>query len=192
MPFLKIKYNLHATLDRKEGHKPLRYKTALMVHEAPCSVPKKNRNQTDAEQITTWCCLNRGKSTMGVTFNKVNFTPDEIAKAVITIDNGSCKLKCESVELKLVMQIHFEDSLGEVYTFEKVCQKEVAVGPEAGDSTWEKTMDINLAEIRFKACEEKVLKSGLGHKVAKEDSYLAERLPPKTKQSRYFKIRYSL
>jgi hypothetical protein len=45
MPFLKIKYRLCATLDRREGDKPLRYNTSLMVHEAPDEIPKKNRNQ---------------------------------------------------------------------------------------------------------------------------------------------------
>jgi len=32
----------------------------------------------------------------------------------------------------------------------------VAIGPEAGDSSWEKSMDINLDDIRFKVVEEKV------------------------------------
>jgi len=102
MPFLKIKYRLCATLDRREGDKPLRYNTSLMVHEAPDGIPKKNRNQSDAEQITTWCCCNQGTSTMAVTFNKVNFTPDEVAVANIRINNGACKIKCETVILKLV------------------------------------------------------------------------------------------
>jgi hypothetical protein len=163
-----------------------------MIHEAPDPIPKKNKTQDDAEEITTWCCCNQGVSTMGVSFNKVSFTPDEVAVAKISINNGACKVKCESVTLKLVNLIHFEDSAGEVFSYEKVLQKEVAIGPEAGDSTWEKTMDINLKDIRFKIVEEKVNKSGLAVNVAKEDKYLAERLPPKTKQSRYFKIRYSL
>jgi hypothetical protein len=68
----------------------------------------------------------------------------------------------------------------------------VAIGPEAGDSSWEKSMDINLEDIRFKVVEEKVALSGLAVAVDKNDKFLAERLPPKTKQSRYFKIRYSL
>jgi len=67
----------------------MRYKQVLIVREPPVQLKQGETNQ-ETSKVTTWCCVDQGTSGMWSSFEKNVFTPHEIARAMVNVDNSKC------------------------------------------------------------------------------------------------------
>jgi len=72
----------------------------LAIRERPVEL-KQNEEQKELSNIKTWCCINQGKSSMWCNFEKNVFTPLDVAKAIIHVNNGECGLKCNKISFQI-------------------------------------------------------------------------------------------
>lgn len=69
----------------------LKYKQIIVVREKVKDLII-GEQQMETSQITTCCCMDKGTSSMWAAFEKNVFTPQEVARATINIDNSKCEL----------------------------------------------------------------------------------------------------
>lgn len=75
----------------------MKYKQVLAIREPP--VPfKMNERQMEESKVTTWCCIDQGTSIMWANYEKNIYTPQEVAKAMIHVDNSKCTLAVTRVK----------------------------------------------------------------------------------------------
>ena len=96
----KVKYHIKAFLEDHHGKCIMKNKQVLIVREMGDNF-QTNISQTSEHDITTWCCVNQGRSRITTNFEKNIFQPDESCKAFLTIDNSGCNLNMEHVILSL-------------------------------------------------------------------------------------------
>jgi hypothetical protein len=96
-PKAKIKYYVKTTVKTANPREEMKYKQVLAIREPP--VPfKMNERQMEESKVTTWCCIDQGTSTMWANYEKNIYTPQEVAKAMIHVDNSKCTLAVTRVK----------------------------------------------------------------------------------------------
>ena len=75
----------------------LKYKQVIAIREKPVAF-KANEQQQETSKIKTWCCIDQGVSSMWAAFEKNIYTPQEVAKAVIHVDNEKCRLPVKHIK----------------------------------------------------------------------------------------------
>ena len=73
-PKAKCKYYVKTTLHTNDHSDKMKYKQVLMIREKPVEF-RMNENQHEKSQISTWCCIDQGESTMWATYEKNIYTP---------------------------------------------------------------------------------------------------------------------
>lgn len=90
-PKAKIKYFVKAKVTGIDQRDNMKYKQVLVVREPPVEF-KVGEQQQETSHVTTWCCVDQGTSSMWSAFEKNVFTPQDVAKAMINVDNSKCTL----------------------------------------------------------------------------------------------------
>ena len=89
----------------------LRYKQWLIVHERPVDF-QADKVEIQNKPITTWCCAGQGNSELSVQFQKNVFFANEVAQALVGVDNSKCQLDIESIHFDLVQRLKLRDGSG--------------------------------------------------------------------------------
>lgn len=82
----------------------MKHKQVIIIREPPVQF-KMNEQQGEEANIKTWCCIDQGVSKMWVNYEKNIYTPNEVAKAFINIDNSRCTLNCTTVKFWLEQRL---------------------------------------------------------------------------------------
>lgn len=96
-PKAKIKYHVKTTIHCANHKENMKYKQVLVIREPPVEF-KMNEAQMEESKISTWCCIDQGVSKMWANYEKNIYTPNEVAKAMIHVDNSQCTLAVTQVK----------------------------------------------------------------------------------------------
>jgi len=106
-PKAKIKYYVKTFVNTVDPHDKMKYKQILAIREPP--VPfKMNEQQAEESHVTTWCCVDQGISKMWANYEKNIYCPNEVAKAMIHIDNSACTLNVTQVKFWVEQRLTIE------------------------------------------------------------------------------------
>lgn len=111
----------------------MKYKQVLAIREPP--VPfKMNEQQMEESKVTTWCCIDQGVSTMWANYEKNIYTPQEVAKAMIHIDNSRCTLNVTQVKFFMEQRLTINAGAfgGRTHTYVKRLAYNERPGPAFG------------------------------------------------------------
>jgi len=145
-PKAKIKYFVKTVLHCEGIAHNMKYKQVLIIREPP--VPfKVGEQQQETSKVTTWCCIDQGISAMWSAFEKNIYTPQEIAKAMIHVDNSRCQLavtRCKFF-IEQRMTIRSRGIFNHVYnTTRRLVERDVP-GPGAGVGNWQTELLLDLS-----------------------------------------------
>lgn len=142
----KVKYHVKAFVEDHHGKTIMKNKQVLIVREQGDNF-QTNINRTDEHNITTWCCVNQGRSRITTNFEKNVFEPHEACKAFLTIDNSGCNLNMEHVSLSLEQELVLNTS-GHRFsqTFQLTTQQQAGV-PARAPNNEQKLMEIDLKSV---------------------------------------------
>ena len=66
------------------------------------------------QNITTCCCLAKGKTSLNVNFEANAYTPYEVAKCFVEVNNRECSIPIESVTFKLKRKVWAQAKTGQI------------------------------------------------------------------------------
>ena len=100
----RVKYSLRATMEDHHGKAMMKNKQVIILREMGDNY-QTDITRTDEHDISTWCCINQGRSRITTKFDKNVFEPHEVCKAYINVDNSNCNLNMEHVSLSLEQEL---------------------------------------------------------------------------------------
>ena len=171
-PKAKIKYFIKAKVNAFDPRDNMKYKQVLIVRERPVEF-KMGEQQQETSNITTWCCVDQGTSSMWSSFEKNIFTPVDCAKAIIHVDNSKCTLNVTQVKFFIEQRLTVRDSGfgAHSYTRTRTLVERSMVGPNFGQGGWTTEMIMDLGAIRFDVPEFKK-KHGVEKRISPEDAFM--------------------
>jgi hypothetical protein len=98
-----IKYSCKAKF-KAEDHTPvadIKYKCPLVVREMPQAGSTNIEAKSKVKVKKCCCCCSLGDCKLKALFEKDCYTSQEIAKAIIDIDNSDCKAPVDKVSMRL-------------------------------------------------------------------------------------------
>lgn len=145
-PKAKVKYHIRAIVHGQHDKQLMKFKQVLILREVPPNA-EASIKQTSEHQITTWCCMDQGRSKIEVTFDRNTFLPNEVCTADIHIDNTNCNIAMNHVRLAVEQELEIETGIHRYRnTFTLTNKEEHGVGAhENGD----RKLELNLATIRY-------------------------------------------
>lgn len=63
------------------------------------------QNMESAQKITTCCCIDKGKADIKTNFEKNAYTPYEVAKCFVEVNNKECQIDIQNVTFKLKRKV---------------------------------------------------------------------------------------
>lgn len=147
------------------------------------------------KHIKTCCCLAKGTSKLGSTFQKNIFFPHEEIKGAITIDNSHCTIDCKNVHFAVETQLtfHIPALFGSHHhhMIERDLIQENTKGPCAGEGDWSKEMCVDLRHIPMPELTDRKSKKGGRKPLSPEDLFLVRGLQSACHGS-FFRMEYFL
>jgi hypothetical protein len=145
-----IKYKLKAKFEADNGSKAsdLKDDCFLVVRQSPDGVDMNLNAQESVDVKKCLCCCSMGTCIINTWFERNVYTTDEVAQAVVSVDNTRCKGIAKIVmQLKQIVELnaghnHFRDT-------DIVLRKEFGM-VQAGEKIENKNVMLNLKEIRAK------------------------------------------
>ena len=103
-----IKYILDVKVQSKVSDHNIKNEMLLIVRQPPqfFQYPKR---LSDTKNISTWCCFDKGSSTLNISYEKNFYCPDEKVNVICELDNTRCQLKSNSIKLALIQTIILKD-----------------------------------------------------------------------------------
>jgi len=104
------------------------------VVREPSVAFKVGDQQSETSNISTWCCIDQGTSTMWSAFEKNVFTPQDVAKAMINVDNSKCTLNVTTVKFFIEQRLTVRDTGFGAHSYtmtRKIVEREIE-GPKFG------------------------------------------------------------
>ena len=130
---------------------------------------------------------------MVVNLEKNVFYSNEVANAMITVNNSECKLKITEVEFQVTQKVKIGGKRWDG-NFDILENKDKS-GLSAGHAEITKMMQLNLDQIKYDVSKERKKKSGLiSYKMVArtpEEIFQLSRVPPAT-HSKHAQIEYEL
>ena len=84
-----IQYNLNAVLTASEPKNNLKFKRLLLITRRV--FPEADiQEMSDEQNISSCCCFSKGVSKIRARFEQKNYFVDQVARALLTIDNSAC------------------------------------------------------------------------------------------------------
>ena len=99
-----VKYQIRATLKGHHDKSLMKYKQVLVIREYDVAF-QTNLKSSSENQITTWCCVDQGRSRIDVEFEKNVFEPHEVCKADVHLHNQNCNAPLTNVRLAVEQQL---------------------------------------------------------------------------------------
>jgi hypothetical protein len=124
----KVKYCIAAKL--KGSHDKIKSKQILMIRAPPVKFIEDSKQSSNTE-LNCCCCFGKGAASAKVEFEKNIYCPNEVAKAIVHVDNTKGEVDCTAVSLNIVQTIHMNISGRQVHQNHTLAQSS-KVGPPAG------------------------------------------------------------
>jgi hypothetical protein len=103
-----IKYILEAKVISSNTKEHIKNEILVIVRQPPQFFQYPTR-LTDTKNISTWCCLGKGTSTLNISYEKNYYCPDEKVNVICELDNTRCQLDATCIKLGLVQTITIRD-----------------------------------------------------------------------------------
>jgi hypothetical protein len=103
-----IKYILEAKVISSNSKEHIKNEILVIVRQPPQFFQYPTR-LTDTKNISTWCCLGKGTSTLNISYEKNYYCPDEKVNVICELDNTRCQLDATCIKLGLVQTITIRD-----------------------------------------------------------------------------------
>ena len=121
---------------------------------------------------------------MWSSFEKNIYTPQEIAKAMIHVDNTRCQLAVTRVKFFVEQRLTIRGRGGILFggahvynTTRKLVERDVA-GPGAGVGNWQTELLLDLSQIRYEVVGEYKKKKGVQKRLSPEDRFMMAGVQP--------------
>jgi len=103
-----IKYILEARALSSASVNHIKNEILLIVRQSPqyFQYPTK---LSDTKDISTWCCMSKGSSTLNISYEKNYYCPEEKVNVICELDNTRCTLKANCIKLALIQTITLQD-----------------------------------------------------------------------------------
>jgi len=174
-PNAKAKYHIKVKLEGTD----VKAKQVLMIRE-PAVKLREGEAQSEKSDISTCCCIPQGTSTLKTDFEKNIYCPNEVARAIMHIDNSDCKVDVTqitfAVEQRIVIHIK-----GHNHTTVRNLVTHTQKGPKSGEKM-EAPMELDLSKIRNEVSKEH-MKKGAVKAYSKEDLFMMEGVQPASHSS---------
>lgn len=182
-----IKYTCKGTFEAANGSNidDIKYELPFMVRQIKMEV-NANLQAFGEEKIDKCCCCcAAGKATVGALFEKNAYTTNEIAHALVNINNSESKCEVKQITMKLKQHVNLNTG-GHKYHFVDTVCKEHYPGISAGEHAENKPLEINLSKSHqsFKLDED-------DEHLNAEELKIAEFLQPTT-NGRWVNIQYEI
>ena len=88
---------------------------------------------------------------MWATFEKNVFTPQEVARAMIHVDNSKCEIACKNIKFFIEQRLTVrQGSWGHhEFTYTPHLEQREIVGPTAGQGGWQTEMVMDFVNIKY-------------------------------------------
>jgi hypothetical protein len=103
-----IKYILEAKVISSNSNEHIKNEILVIVRQPPQFFQYPTR-LTDTKNISTWCCLGKGTSTLNISYEKNYYCPDEKVNVICELDNTRCQLDATCIKLGLIQTITIRD-----------------------------------------------------------------------------------
>lgn len=165
-------------MNGNDGKPVMTHKQILIIRELGAAY-EQNIGKREESGITTWCCVNQGRSAIKVNFDKNVFDPTEVCKAFVNVDNSQCNIGMRAVRLALEQELTLtsNDNHRFTHTFTLANKSEAGV-PARGNADEQRLLELDLKTIRFVAPEFR-MKHGVKKPVSIEDKFMLENMAPK-------------
>lgn len=119
-----------------------------------------------------------GTSSLKANFEKNIYTPEEDAKAYVTVNNADCKADCYEIKFAAEQKMSFK--IGHHwFHHNKDLVKQFAEGPAKGEADWRCDMEVDLSKIKQTVKTHKK-KKGKTKEVSPEDLWQQQGVQPAT------------
>lgn len=172
-PKAQVKYSLCCKLKVNHGDDP-KYKQILIIREEDANFSA-NISKESETKVTTWCCVDQGRSKIEVQFDKNTYLPNEYVRSRVALDNSQCQLNMKHVRLAVEQVIHIH-AQGHNYsdTITLVHKDESGVNAKFIDKV-HKELEVDLGKIKYPAPSHKK-KMGKQVPVSLEDAFMISQL----------------
>eukprot|EP01016_Furgasonia_blochmanni_P040905 TRINITY_DN5257_c0_g1_i6.p1 TRINITY_DN5257_c0_g1~~TRINITY_DN5257_c0_g1_i6.p1 ORF type:complete len:585 (-),score=140.39 TRINITY_DN5257_c0_g1_i6:207-1961(-) len=120
----------------------------LIVREKPDRVMGNVSREFNAE-VSTWCCIDQGKSWIKVYFEKDTYCPGEKARIIAELDNTNCKLNVSSLRVALMNKMAMKASDGKSRSYSVAALTQNFDGVTAGACALAKDGRSMLKEVNL-------------------------------------------
>jgi len=135
---------------------------------------------SDTQTIRTWCCFNKGVSTLNVSYEKNYYCPDENVKMVCELNNSNCNLNGSSIILSLFQVITLKDKKNRTKILpRKVCESRYDGVYLAGQESF-KPLELIISDL-YNPCISHVNKCG--HNFLFQDKNMISKLQATVKSN---------
>ena len=104
----------------------------------------------NAQEIKTCCCIDQGKAVIKVNFEKNAYTPYEIAKCFVDVNNSECKIPIENITFKLKRAVDAKAGGHNLQVGDLTLATNTYPGCEAGAIKEKEHMQLDLNNAREK------------------------------------------
>jgi len=191
-PKAKIKYWVKAKVIGRSRSDEMKHKQIIAIREPPVQF-KMNEQQGEVANLKTWCCIDQGTSHMWVNYEKNIYTPQEVCRAFINIDNSNCTLNCTQVKfwLEQRLTLHSRGFGNHSHTMVKKLTGSEKPGPNFGQKEYQTEMYVDLNKIIMENIPEFKKKKGVEVRLSPEDAFMMKCVQPAT-HSRHITNEYFL
>jgi hypothetical protein len=147
-PTAKVKYSVKTVMHCAHKHDDMKYKQVLIIRE-PILTNFAEIRQKSENQITTWCCVGQGTSSIESIFNKDTFEPHETCTVRVVVNNSQCNVAMHNMRLAVEQEIELHadgHTFRETYTL--ISKDEGAVQARHPEPV-ERILTLNLADIKY-------------------------------------------
>lgn len=158
----------------------MKYKQVLIVREQGDTY-QTNINQSQTNNVKTWCCMDQGPSTVEVNFEKNVFEPTDVCKAIVNVNNSQCNLNINHVRLAIEQELRLKTSAGGGFgshsineTFTLQNSNYPGVAARSADKE-PRLLQVDLKTIKYVVAATRK-KKGVVKALSVEDRYMLENI----------------
>lgn len=95
-PEAKCKYTITALVNSPDDQPYLRAKQVLLIRQKPVDLSE-NTSHFMRSELNNYGCIGKGFSSLKTEFEKNIYCPNEVAKAIVTVDNSEATIDTDTV-----------------------------------------------------------------------------------------------
>jgi len=101
---LQITYKIEAEIEAENGEDAIEAKRRIIVRRPPTDMAT-GQHLDNSQQMTACCCIDQGTGSMKVNFEKNAYTPYEVAKCFVEVNNTEGKIPINNISFTLKRKI---------------------------------------------------------------------------------------